>query len=692
MLEDLGGGQPLVVVLEDLHWAQPTFLDLVDYLVEWLHDIPVLLLCVARLDLIEERPSWGGGKLNSTSLVLGPLSPEESNALLNVLAGTSEIPDEARARVVEAAEGNPLFVEQLATAFLLGEAATLPPTLEALLAARLDRLGPGERAVMDAAAVAGREFSGPGVQELLPEAATAIERHLRGLVHKDLIRPLRAPLLEEEGYAFRHVLVREAAYRTTPKARRSYLHRRFAARLERLVPNLDELIGYHLEQAWLLRAELGPVDEDDLGISREAGERLGRAGTRAWKRGDAPGAVNLLGRSTSLLPESALRNELRCELAGALRGSGHVEKADEILSQVIGTADDRRIELRASIERLHLRLSMDSASSVDRFLALAHEAIPVLEAAGDDRALGRAWLLVGEIQGGFFCDNAAWEAAATRALQHYERSGWPIASCVQATTAALYYGPTPVDEGIERCRAFVEGYPEGVGVSALVVMGGLEALRGDFDTARSLVGTARERYLELGQRTRAAEIVDPVEAGIDLLAGNVLAAEAVFRASCERLQAMQAFSPLATRAAQLAEALFRLGRHVEADEWTRVSEKHTRADDIGAQFSWRGVRAKLEARRGNAETAEALAREGVALAERTDAVNQHAAALLDLADVLRIAQRSDEAVPIVENALALFERKGNVPAARRARDLLAELSNDGPGPERKASGEAFRAA
>ena len=285
---------------------------------------------------------------------------------------------------------------------------------------------------------------------------------------------------------------------------------------------------------------------------------------------------------------------------------------------------------------------------------------------GDDRSLGRAWLLVGEIQGGFFCDNAAWEAAATRALRHYERSGWPIASCVQAITAALYYGPTPVDEGIERCRRFVEEYPEGVGASALVVMGGLEALRGEFDEAHSLVGTARERYLELGQRARAAEIVDPVQAGIDLVAGDALAAEAVLRSSCERLQAMQAFSALATRAAQLAEALFRLDRHDEAEEWTRVSESNTRADDIGAQFSWRGVRAKLEARHGNAEAGEALAREGVALAERTDAVNQHAMALLDLADVLRVAQRPDEAVPVVEGALALFERKGNVPDAARA--------------------------
>jgi len=691
MFEESAAERPLIVVLEDLHWAEPTFLDLVEYLVEWLRDSPVLLLCLARVDLVEERPGWGGGGINSTSLLLTPLSAEESNELLDALSGTSDVALDARTRIIEAAEGNPLFVEQLVAASLLGEAATLPPTLEALLAARLDRLGPGERAVVDAAAVAGREFSGPGVQELLPEAATSVERHLRGLVQKDLIRTLRGPLLGEEGFAFRHPLVREAAYRTTPKARRSYLHRRFASRLERRAPDFDELIGYHLEQAWVLRSELGPVDEDDLAVAREGGDRLGRAGIRAWKRGDAPATVNLLGRSTSLLPDGASRSELCSELGVALRAGGNVEDAEEIFTRVIESAADRRVELRAALELTHLRMSTDSATRGRHLLDLAEEAIPVFEAAGDDRSLGRAWLLVGEIRGGSYCDNAAWEDAATRALEHYERSGWPIASCVQAITAALYYGPTPVDEGIHRCRAFVENYPEGVGASALLVMGGLEALRGAFDEARDLVEQARERYLELGQRVRAAEIVDPVQAGIDLVAGDVQAAEAILRSSCERLQTMRELSALATRAAQLAEALYQLGRYDEAEEWTLVSERHTGADDLGAQFSWRGVRAKLAGLRGNVELGEALGREGVALAEGTDAINQHAKALLDLAEVHVIAGRPGEAAPGIEGALALYERKGNLPDTARARDVLANLGELKAGARRKAPGGAFRA-
>ena len=222
------------------------------------------------------------------------------------------------------------------------------------------------------------------------------------------------------------------------------------------------------------------------------------------------------------------------------------------------------------------------------------------------------------------------------------------------------------------------------------MLGGLEALNGKPDEARTLVAQARERYDELGQHIRAAEIVDAVQAGVELVAGNSGAAEEVLRSSCERLQEMKAFSALATRAAQLAEAVYQQGRYDEADEWTRISERHTGADDIGAQFSWRGVRAKVEARRGSHDKGEALAREGVALAERTDALNQHAKASLDLAEVMRLADRRDEAAAVVEGALSLYERKGNVPDAARARDLLTELRDASPGSPRKAPDGAFR--
>ena len=279
--------------------------------------------------------------------------------MVTALLGASSLDAAARARVLETAEGNPLFVEQLLSALLLGEAEEVPPTIEALLAARLDRLGPGERAVVEVAAVAGREFTGATVAELVAsDAARAVDRHLASLVRRELVRPLRSPLLGEEGFAFRHALVRTAAYRSTPKARRADLHKRFAARLER-IPAEDELVGYHLEQAYRLRTELRPVDDEARHLADDAGKRLGPAGARAWKRGDVPAAKNLLTRAIGLLPEGDRRRELRCELGLTLRGEGDYERALSVfedLAEAAASAGDRRLELRARIEAGSLRL------------------------------------------------------------------------------------------------------------------------------------------------------------------------------------------------------------------------------------------------------------------------------------------------------------------------------------------------
>jgi len=675
LLEGLARDRPVVVVLEDLHWAEPTFLDLVEYLVEWL-EAPVLLLCLARVDLLEDRKTWGGGLANATSLLLEPLSANESESMVTVLLGASTLEGPARARVVEAAEGNPFFVEQLLSAILLGEAEDLPPTIEALLAARLDRLGPGERAVVEAAAVAGREFTTRAVADLVPSgAAASVDRHVASLIRRELVRPLRSPLLGEDAFGFRHVLVRDAAYRSTPKTRRAELHERFARRLGVRASSEDELVGFHLEQAYRLRAELHPIDDRARRLAASAGDRLADAGIRAWKRGDVPAAVNLLDRATSLLPASERRRELLCEFGLAVRASGEAEQALKILDDVVkasAASGDRRIELRAGIEVATLRLSMRPELRADELLAVVDRAIPIFEAAADDRSLGRAWLIAGELRGGFHCDNASGLEGAEQALVYYARSGWPQESCVAGLTAALYHGPTPVDEAIARCRGLLEdGAPGVAGATAMTSLGELEALLGKFNEARALVADARGRYQELGQRVRA-ELVDRAHAGIELWAGNIQEAEVVLRASCERLLAIQAHDALATRAAQLAEALYRQARDDEAERWADVSRTHAGPDDIGALFSWRSVLAKVLARRNDVERAEVLAREAVELAERTDALNQRAQTLLDFAEVLRARARWDDARPLVQEALKLYERKGNVVGAADVRRRLTE--------------------
>jgi class 3 adenylate cyclase len=677
LFERLAGEQPLVVVLEDLHWAEPTFLDLVEYLAEWV-DGPVLLLCIARVELLEERKTWGGGLVTATSLLLEPLSAAESESMVGVLLGTSGLDERARARVVEAAEGNPLFVEQLLTAILLGEAEDLPPTIEALLAARLDRLGPGERAVIEAAAVAGREFTAGAVADLVPSgAAASVDRHVASLIRRELVRPLRSPLLGEDAFGFRHVLVRDAAYRSTPKTRRADLHERFGKRLDARTSGQDELVGFHFEQAYRLQTELHPADDRARRLAASAGDRLADAGIRAWKRGDVPAAVNLLGRATSLLPESERRRELLCELGLALRASGEADRALQTLGDAAETAaavGDRRVELRARIEFGDLRLSVEPEFRASELLELVEQAIAVLEADADDRSLGRVWLIAGAIRGGFYCDHESGRVAAEQALAYYGRSGWPQESCVADLASALFQGPIPVEQAIARCRELLrDGGPGLAGVTAMASLGELEALRGRFGDARELVAQARQRYVDLGQRVRA-ELVDGAQARIELWAGDVEKAGDILLASCERLLGMRAYSAVATRAAELAEALYRQGRDEEAEEWTEVSRSHTGPDDISAQLSWRCVCAKVLARRGDVEAAELLGREAVALAERTDALNQRAQALLDLAEVLRAGGQFAKARQLVGEALELYERKGNLVGAEETRRRLGELA------------------
>ena len=304
--ETLARERPLVVIFDDVHWAEPTFLDLVEYLGAWTDDAPILLLAIARPDLLDERPTWADPEVGVATLRLGPLDGDDTRALVANLAGDS-VDEDQRNRVVELAEGYPLFAEQL-VAWIeeSGEEddlATVPATIEALLASRLDRLDVDERAVLERAAVVGREFWRGAVTALSPQGElAAVNRHLMSLVRKGLVRRAPSDLPREDALRFHHVLIRDVAYAGIPKSVRADLHERAADWLEKRADEPNEVVGYHLEQAHGYRSELGPVDRAVRRLGAEAGERLGRAGVRALARGDSRAAVNLLGRATSLLP------------------------------------------------------------------------------------------------------------------------------------------------------------------------------------------------------------------------------------------------------------------------------------------------------------------------------------------------------------------------------------------------------
>lgn len=687
--EALARRRPLLLVLDDLHWAEAAFLDLVESLVDRSRDAPIVVLCVAREELLERRPDFLNGRERAETLGLERLAEEENDALSAALGGEAGLSAETCHRIAEGAEGNPLFLEQLVALATeeggLEVGQPLPATIQALLLARLDRLGPGERAVLECAAVVGREFPERAVADMVePAAAASLGRHLGTLVRRGFVRPIAASVPFEERFRFRHALIQATAYRATPKAERAVLHERLASWLESWpsaqVAELDALLGYHLEQAYRYTAELGPADAHALELAESAGARLGIGGTGAWKRGDARAATNLLGRATALLPEGdPVRRELLCEFGVALGVAGESARAQEVLQKAVElSADqgDRRVELRARVELSYLRLLDRPREGANELLEAASEAIPLLGELGDDRGLGRAWLLSGFVQGGVRGHHAAWLEAAEQALVHHDRAGWPVAACVGQIAAALYYGPTPVGEAIARCRQLEGGAAGDRGAEANVraFLGGLEAQRGNFELGRELVLAARAVFDDLGYARLSASHCGAVTGEIALLAGDPIVAETVLRSTCEVLQEMHELSNLATRAADLAEALYAQSRYEEAEAWARTSETNAGEDDLTAQPSWRSVRAKVLARRGALEEAERLAREAVGLAEGTDALNQRAKAEADLAEVLRLAGRSDEAAGHLGEALRLYELKGNTPGLQKVRALLDQAA------------------
>ncbi|HJV29287.1 MAG TPA: hypothetical protein VJ645_02100, partial [Gaiellaceae bacterium] len=682
--ETLARQQPLVLVFDDVHWAEPTFLDLVEYLGAWTDDAPILLLALARPDLLEERPTWADPATGVATLRLGPLDSDDTRALVANLAGDS-VDEAQRDRVAELAEGYPLFAEQLVA--WIEEAggeydpSAVPATIEALLASRLDRLDHAERAVLERAAVVGREFWRGAVASLSPPSElAAVNRHLMSLVRKGLVRPAPSELPREDALRFHHALIRDVAYAGIPKSARADLHERCADWLEQRADEPDEVVGYHLELAHRYRTELGPEDRAVRRLGAEAGERLGRAGVRALARGDSRAAVNLLGRATSLLPAGeALRLELLAELGVAYRLAGELQSAVEALAVAIDEAHsvgDRRLELRAELEQHALRLISDPEGAAARLVELGERAVPVFEAVGDERALGRAWFLTGFVQGSFYCRNLVWEEALERALVHYRRSGWPTTTLLQGVCSALFFGPRPVDDALRRCdELLAHEVSDRVGEAHVIVWrAGLEAIGGEFDAARDAIERARHTYIELWQPLNAAVSCDQIGGLVEMLAGEYEAAERIWRSSAEEFQRRGEWAHLTNRASELADALYAQGRYSEAEEWTRVALEHSDSDDISAEFTWRSIRAKVLAQAADHDAADDLIARALALVDSTDCLNQRANVRLDHARVLQLADRADAAAEAASAAGSLYDEKGNRVSGERARRLAAQLA------------------
>jgi tetratricopeptide (TPR) repeat protein len=641
LLERVAETRPLVVVVEDVHWAQPALLDLLEYLTAFVSDHPVLLVWLARPDLGELRPGWMAPRADRGLLVLDPLPDDEA---LRLVEHAGEVVAATAARIVATAEGNPLFLQQLVA---FGAETPLPASIQAVLAARIARLDPGERALLEEASVQGRGFYVSALEQCT--AATLV-----ALVRQELIRPESSELPGEDAFRFAHALIREAAYRALPKQQRADVHER-VARWTADRPGADDArVGHHLAEAYRYRTELGSAGRLEQALAGEAAERLADAADAASLRGDPDAAARLLEHAASLLEWfPAARAEALPALAAALFEAGRIDEATRVADEAIAAAPDDRLRVRAAVERELIRLEVETGAGFEPARRLAESGLAAI--TGDDYGQCRLLYLHGRIAwdtGRAGDAEAIWTAASAAAeradarRELFELIGW------RALAAAL--GPTPVAVAIERCDAWRErvvGSPLAT-ASTLNPLALLYAMRGDAERAEQLLGEAREILGALGGLTAG---VAHVEAWAYLLMGRPDRAETALRAD---LEAGPESAGRATTAALLARALVAQGRLEEAEELCRRAERSAASEDAETQILWRVSAARIRAGHRRCADAETLAHEAVAHAEKTDLLWHQGDAMLALAEVLRRCERSHEAERATRAGRALYDRKG----------------------------------
>jgi class 3 adenylate cyclase/tetratricopeptide (TPR) repeat protein len=691
MFESVARLSPLVVAFDDIHWGESTFLDLLEYLCGWSAGAPILIVCAARPELIERRPGWGTGNANVESMTLEPLTADSSNDVIDNLLGGGELDAAARARIADVAEGNPLFIEEIVRMLVddgrLGrenDQATsggaigdfdIPPTVNALLDARLEAIPADERIVLQRASIMGKLFSWTAVAELSPkEARPRTGAQLQALVRRAMIHPERAEFAGEDGFAFSHVLVRDAAYRSIPKKTRAKLHSRFArwleAKAQSTFEEYDEVIGYHLEQAYRCRVELGPASPRDDELASRGAVRLAAAGSRALARNDLPATISLLSRAADLLTDDdPLWLEVAPDLAEALAEAGAAKRARDLFAEAARRADafgDPRLLAHITLQRWHAFGEGDLAD----LRRDADAALAVFAAASDDRGMSRAWRALGDVEykSGRV---AARDRMMERALDHARKAGdaRELVEIHHTMCVDMNLGPTHALEGIRRCEELLAAGEGGRGVAASAshALAHLRSMRGEFDEAFALADRFRSILRDDGAMSSYWFFAE-VPFNIQMLAGQTQQAVETLTEANDQLARLG--EPASVIDAMLSQALYAVGDLDAARRRAEAASASSDGDVVSARFQARGVLAKILARDGDYEAAQAMARESVAFFEQTEFVVDHGNALMDLGEVLQRAGRASDAHAVVSDAIDLFDRKGDIVSAGKARRLL----------------------
>jgi class 3 adenylate cyclase/tetratricopeptide (TPR) repeat protein len=694
--EAMARQRPLVLVFDDVHWGEPTFLDLIDHIADWTRDAPILLVAMARPELLETRPSWGGGKRWVSTIQLEPLSADESAELVGGLLGQAELPVEVRAQIAHAAEGNPLFVEELLGKLIddgflvessdgwaaLGDLRQLaiPPTIQALLAARLDGLGSEERAVIERGAVEGKVFHRGAVTELAPETMRPqVRDRLASLMRMELVRPDQASFAGEEAYSFRHLLIRDAAYQALAKQTRSELHERFATWLERVavdrLTEYEEIIGYHLEQAYRYRAELGPPDAHAVGLATRAGALLAAAARRADARLDVAAVAELLERAIALMPhEDPERHLLVGQLGSRVLEAGHGERAENLLIEAVSDAralNDERGAAWAELGLLIVRSSTQSTEGSAQIVELERLRSLFVD-IGDATGVAEAELAAAFAL--FAMGHCAEASERARRVDEMAITDPRIRLEASRTIgASAVWGPSPTSEGIREIASRREEFRHispgaGMGIARLL------AMQGRFDEARGQLDEAEPTLRDHGDRHLLSQ-ADAVRGDVAFLEGDFETALEKHRKSYDELTSQGDRGFASTYAAECAEAYFAVGNLAEAETFATIAVDTSASDDIASQGGGRAILARVLSARGEHERAEATGREAVAILERTDYLSYYADALVYLGHVLWAVGKTDEALAAAREALALYQRKEATFLADRTSRLIAEWTS-----------------
>jgi tetratricopeptide (TPR) repeat protein len=668
LLEAEASARPLVVVFDDLQWGEPTFLDLVEHVADWSRDAPILLLCLARPDLLERRPGWGGGKLNATTVLLEPLTGAETDRLIDELLGGAALDEAVRGRIHAAAEGNPLFVEQMLAMLQEspGEVA-VPATIQALLAARLDQLPARERAALERGAVEGQVFHRGAVVALDGDAES-----LPPLVRKELVRPSAATLPDDDAFRFRHLLIRDAAYDSLPKAVRAELHERFADWLAEHAPGLvelDEIAGYHLEQAARYRSELGDARP---ALERRASERLAAAGRRAEAREDQPAAEALLRRALRLLPAgSAERLRLLPSYGWAVYQLGRLDEAYGLFDEAVAHGD-ADTAAQAFFMVLGARGHGESLSAQELERA-AREKLDSVEETVGPRALAAgydtlAWALYWQGR------NREAIEAGERALELALEAGARVTAvdAARLVAGAMMQGATPWSEVARQAERMAE-----LGIFSDHVLSWGLTMQGRVEEARALRDEQTQRLRERGQLVWAYGL--GMGAGyLELISGNAGAAERILREAWNGLGGLGERGFRSTIGGFLGRTLGYLGRFDEATAILDEAVAISTPDDWLTASEVAAGRAVVASRQGDHAAASAYARRAVELVDQTEYLTSQQDLRLLEGEVLLAAGRLDDARRACEGARAAAERKGSTILLERIDALLAAMRSAAP--------------